>query len=221
MGYLPKARTEHLVTERVGDELVIYDQVSHVAHCLAPEAVAVWECCDGDRTVEEIAHQLVVSQAVVEHAVAALAEQKLLEQDLGHLPVYSRRQAAAKLAKAGRVAFVASLIYSVDVGTAAAAASHLAAGCIVLACSSSGDLCGTEGLTGTNSACASSWCYCTFPGGSLRCATEKGRANPGPGPGNCRGDTINCSLDRQCCGNRCLPGSGTGQGCQPALVNPC
>ena len=68
------------MSERVGDELVIYDQVSHVAHCLAPEAVAVWECCDGDRTMGEIAHQLTVSHEVVEHAVAALAEQGLLEQ---------------------------------------------------------------------------------------------------------------------------------------------
>lgn len=199
------------MSEPVADELVIYDEVRHVAHCLAPEAVAVWACCDGDRSTEEIAHHLTVSPKLVEHALAALAEQGLLEQGHGHLAVYSRRQAAVKLAKAGRVAFVASLIYSVDVGTAAAAASHLAAGCIVSVCGSCNSttgcaLCNTNN-TAMNSMCASGRCYCSTSGTDrLRCAIGTG----------CRRDAQSCTSNGQCCGNLCT--TGFPRTCQPASV---
>lgn len=189
----PKARTEHLIWERVGEELVIYDQVSHVAHCLAPDAVAVWEHCDGRLTEAEIADRLTVDPAVVHRAVDALEERALLEERPA--PGYSRRQAAVKVAKA---AFVASLVYSVDVGTAAAAASHLAAGCAVRTCGSCNNtncaLCHNEGATDTNPACASGFCYCSISGiNMLRCSI--GRV--------CQGDLIPCSRDSDCCGNRC------------------
>ena len=76
----PKARTEQLISERIDDELVIYDQLNHVAHCLSHDAVLVWEHCDGRLTETEIADRLTLSLEVVERAVAALDERGLLDE---------------------------------------------------------------------------------------------------------------------------------------------
>ena len=130
----PQARTEQLISERIDDELVVYDQLNHVAHCLSREAVCVWAHCDGRLTETEIADRLTVSVEVVERAVATLEERGLLDD--GPVPAsgYSRRQAAVRLARIGGAALAGPLVYSIDVGSAAAAASHLAAGCPVTAC---------------------------------------------------------------------------------------
>src|SRR5271165_3088301 len=103
----PKARTEHLVLERIGDEVVIYDRVNHIAHCLSPDAVAVWELCDGGLSEAEIATELGVSSDMVGCAVGSLRECRLLDPDPVPDPGYSRRQAATKLARIGGAALAA------------------------------------------------------------------------------------------------------------------
>jgi hypothetical protein len=37
-GSLPRARRDGLLEETVGEELLLYDQESHTAHCLSPNA---------------------------------------------------------------------------------------------------------------------------------------------------------------------------------------
>jgi Coenzyme PQQ synthesis protein D (PqqD) len=54
----PESRKEQLLTQRVGDELVIYDERTHEAHRLNRTAAAVWEQADGVRTVPELASSL-------------------------------------------------------------------------------------------------------------------------------------------------------------------
>ena len=51
-GSLPRARKEGLLEEAVGEELLLYDQDSHTAHCLSPIAACVWRHCDGERDVD-------------------------------------------------------------------------------------------------------------------------------------------------------------------------
>lgn len=55
---LPVARTEKLLVQEVENELVVYDQETNAAHCLKPVAAIVWHYCDGQNTVEDIAHFL-------------------------------------------------------------------------------------------------------------------------------------------------------------------
>jgi hypothetical protein len=43
---------------RLGDELLVYVPRSDTAHALNRSAAAIWELCDGTRTVEEISQQL-------------------------------------------------------------------------------------------------------------------------------------------------------------------
>ncbi len=197
MRYRPTARTEHLVRERIDDELVIYDQVNHVAHCLSHDAVLVWEQCEGRLTETEIAHQLTLSLEVVQRAIAALEERGLLE-DGAAASGYSRRQAAIRIARIGGAALAGPLVYSIDVGSAAAAASHLAAGCPITACTGVTS-CPGSGTIGTNSTCASGRCYCSTinVGGAgqnqLRCAISS----------SCRADNATCTTNGTCCGGLC------------------
>lgn len=112
---LPRARTEGVITEPVDGELVVYDKVNHTAHCLAPGAASVWERCDGLASPAEIAQALGVPAATVDQALTELRDCGLLDEPPALPDAYSRRQAVARIAKVGGVAFTAPLIYSVVV----------------------------------------------------------------------------------------------------------
>jgi hypothetical protein len=51
----PRARRAQLIIEELPDELLVYDQKSHRAHCLNASAASVFRSADGSRTVAEIA----------------------------------------------------------------------------------------------------------------------------------------------------------------------
>ncbi|MBD2482468.1 PqqD family peptide modification chaperone [Planktothrix sp. FACHB-1365] len=55
---IPVARTENLLLQDIGNELIIYDQDNNSSHCLTPLAVRVWELSNGQNTVNDIAHKL-------------------------------------------------------------------------------------------------------------------------------------------------------------------
>lgn len=81
----PTARSEGLLTELVGDELVIFDGATNEAHALKPLAAAVFAAADGATPVSELAsaaslrlgHDVAVSQ--VEGALEELESAALLE----------------------------------------------------------------------------------------------------------------------------------------------
>ncbi|NNE67104.1 MAG: PqqD family protein [Pyrinomonadaceae bacterium] len=51
----PKARTDQIVQQPAGDELLIYDLRKNVAHNLDASAAEIWKLCDGNRSVSAIA----------------------------------------------------------------------------------------------------------------------------------------------------------------------
>jgi hypothetical protein len=119
-----KARSEGIISEQIGAELVVYDHDSQVAHCLSEASALVWKHCDGRSSCDDLARQLgldpdVVARSLVELGTCGL----LLEPDAPAEAGYSRREATARLAKWGGLAFSAPLIYSVAIGPASAAAS--------------------------------------------------------------------------------------------------
>lgn len=59
---LPKARSEGIISKEVGGELLVYDCVRDLAHCLNETAAAVWNLCDGRTSVREISERLAVSR---------------------------------------------------------------------------------------------------------------------------------------------------------------
>jgi hypothetical protein len=81
----PIARSERLLVETVGDETVIYDQETQVAHALKPLAAAVYMYANGENSAAEIAElasyrlERQITAAEVAEAIAQLAELNLLE----------------------------------------------------------------------------------------------------------------------------------------------
>lgn len=131
----PRLRADGLIIHELPDELLVYDKVRDLAHCLNDTAAFVWRACDGQRTPEEIARKLTtqlavaVPEDVVWLALTQLEEIHLLEQQ-GTVPAsfagMSRRQVARSLGLTAAVAL--PLITSILVPTPAQAATCLAPG---------------------------------------------------------------------------------------------
>jgi Coenzyme PQQ synthesis protein D (PqqD) len=90
----PQARRHELVSQEVGDELVIYDERIHSAHRLNRTAAAIWRLADGQRTIEELARQLHETLDVPEDEdLVYLALEELAKADLlvGEVPFERER----------------------------------------------------------------------------------------------------------------------------------
>ena len=72
-------RTAGLLTQRVGDELLVYSSSSENAHALNATAADVFEAIDDATPIEQLAPQL--ERPIVELAVAELADAGLIELD--------------------------------------------------------------------------------------------------------------------------------------------
>lgn len=124
---LPRARRDGLLVETVGEELLIYDESSHTAHCLSLIAACVWRHCNGERDVTELAELAEVSESLVANALHELREKDLLDAepqltqstDSG----VSRREAIGQAARYGVAAVAGSLIVSATAATPAMASS--------------------------------------------------------------------------------------------------
>jgi hypothetical protein len=50
----PRARQDQVLTEVVGNEVVVYDEARHQAHRLNGAAAIVWRHCDGQHSVPDL-----------------------------------------------------------------------------------------------------------------------------------------------------------------------
>lgn len=70
----PVARRERLIVQELPGEVLVYDLERHKAHCLNGTAAAVWQRCDGRRSVAEIG-QLLAGGPKAEELVQATVEE--------------------------------------------------------------------------------------------------------------------------------------------------
>jgi hypothetical protein len=163
--YRPAARRDGILSERLDDELLVFDTAAERAHSLNPTATRVFEACDGTASVAEIAAALELEVAVIEMSLDTLAKNGLLR---GPTPVLvlgrSRRELLRRAAVAGGAASVAlPIIRSIAVPTMAMAS--------VICAPSRTQLCGgpTDPARPTGSYCsAASYCQ---PGAAGRKTT--------------------------------------------------
>ena len=116
----PLARKSDIVAENLPEEVVLYDKTNNKVHCLNKTAAAIWESCDGTRTVEDLA-QVVEAKlgAPTDRKLVLLALEELEKADLMEagssvVPdagLTSRREAVGKIAMAGS-ALVATIVAS-------------------------------------------------------------------------------------------------------------
>jgi hypothetical protein len=120
---MPKKATR-LLWEPIGDELLVYSSSKQEASCLNGLARRVFERCDGQTTLQEVAHEL-ACELGVEEAMQTLElsliqlQKKSLVQDWAGLPT-SRRKV---LGHVGQALLALPFITSVAAPSAAAAAS--------------------------------------------------------------------------------------------------
>jgi hypothetical protein len=168
-GPLPRARQDGLLEEAVGEELLLYDQESHTAHCLSPVAACVWRHCDGEHDLARLAQLVGASEDLVADALHELRAKDLLDAEpqlVGSaVPGESRREAIVRAARYGAAATAGSMIVSATAATPAMASSEEA----VASCRP-----GNEGET---------CCLCTTGGGwsglaSKEVCEEQGHCGP-------------------------------------------
>lgn len=126
---LPKARKEKLIIKEVDNETLVYDLENDQAHCLNSTAARVWQLCDGQSSVTEIAQLLVerpetkADETIVWLALDQLHKFNLLEQAFT-APAYfagmSRRQWVRNV---GFAAIALPVIVSIAAPTAQAQGS--------------------------------------------------------------------------------------------------
>ena len=131
----PRARQEHLIVQEMPDEVLVYDQDRHLAHCLNLTAALVWKNCNGTNSIARIAAlvgrelQAPVPEEVVILALDQLRKDQLLAPDAvlpAPLNSVSRRAMIRTLGIGAAVALPA--IISLTAPTPAAAATGLAPG---------------------------------------------------------------------------------------------
>jgi hypothetical protein len=127
----PCARSEDLIVEELGEELLVYDMKSDRGHCLSPMAARVWRRCDGRTSAKDMSAELDLDPDAVGRALDELTACKLLQPtpELSVVAVSgagaTRREVATRLVKAGAVAAAAPLIVSVAAPTPAQAQTAL------------------------------------------------------------------------------------------------
>ena len=56
--FLPSARKSKLLVRELAEEVLVYDEETHHAHCLNRMAALVWKHCDGETPVSGIAERV-------------------------------------------------------------------------------------------------------------------------------------------------------------------
>ena len=124
------ARNEELVVQDLADEVLVYDLKNHKAYCLNKTAAFIWNHCDGQTAVEDIAKMMEqewdtpVSDDAVWFALNKLSKAELLQERIT-LPEakagMSRRSAVRRLGFGALLAI--PVVMSIVTPTPAAAAS--------------------------------------------------------------------------------------------------
>jgi hypothetical protein len=184
-GRKPIARSEQLIVEELGDELLIYDLVENRAHSLSSTAAMVWRSCDGETTVNALGADLGLDADTLARALSELDDCNLLEAAPAASGGYTRRDMSIKTAKLGAAIAAVPLIVSVVAPTAAQAVTETFCQKISVSTNGCGE-CHTFGC-----------CCCEPPGGTAKpchadCVTSPD-CNIGVQP-NCNGSTPNCKL---------------------------
>jgi hypothetical protein len=154
---LPLARTDDLVVEELGAELLVYDKLTNTAHSLNATAARVWRACDGYTNTDVLSTKLEMDSETLEQALYELENTSLMvaTPQLGH----TRREMTVKMAKYGAAASI-PFIYSALGPVPLAAATPTPQQCLFYSagdCNSCSNICGCccccQGCSNFNSSC--------------------------------------------------------------------
>ena len=162
---MPVARSDQLLTMKLGDEIVVYDAKKYRAHLLNRTANLIWQNCDGKTTITQLAALLKDNLETAEaDEVLSLTLYKLGEAGLlsnykvirSEMFNRSRREALQKLKQAIIPLALLPVVKSVVAPTAMAASS----GRVVTCCCRDG---GKETCVTRTCQTISPLCNCSDP----------------------------------------------------------
>jgi len=161
MKNFPKSRSKDLVVQEFEKETLIYDLKTNKAFCLNEAAAGVWQQCDGQRSLAEIANALSakykdsVPEEFVYLALERFGKNDLLEVPLETAGKFEAMERRAMIKKIGLTTAIAlPVISSIVAPTALQAASLIGLGGV---CSTSPQCangnCVPDGIFGATPAC--------------------------------------------------------------------
>jgi hypothetical protein len=125
----PKARKNKLIVKELSNEVLIYDENNHQAHCLSETAALVWKFCDGRTSIPKMRQLLekemsvTVPEQTVWLALKQLEGSRLLDVSVAPQTRFPRTSRRAVMRNMGIAAVALPLITSVRTAAAVAAAS--------------------------------------------------------------------------------------------------
>jgi hypothetical protein len=125
----PQAKTDGVVVEHLADEVLVYDLKRDRAHCLNVTAARVWEKCDGQRTIRQIASEVVKGEEEAGEEVVWLAVEELSRAGLMEEKIKRSSGGISRREVIKRIAVGAAIGVPVVTSIVAPTASH-AANCI-------------------------------------------------------------------------------------------
>jgi hypothetical protein len=153
----PQSRRSGLLIRELPDELLVYDQEQHRAHCLNRTAALVFRNADGTRTAAELARLPGANEEVVTLALEQLAASGLLDAGASRADPeilgagMSRRDVARRVGLAAAILLpaVASIVAPTPAEAAATCVTTCAGATVGTPCTSVGASPCTETCLGT------------------------------------------------------------------------
>lgn len=122
MNRLPIARTENIVVQKAGSDLLIYDLVSHKAYSLNETSRIVFEACDGRTSFDTLIQNHAFTDDLIYLTLDMLRDEKLIQSRPDyHFDRLSRRAVIRRIGLSSLVAL--PMIASIIAPRAAAALS--------------------------------------------------------------------------------------------------
>jgi Coenzyme PQQ synthesis protein D (PqqD). len=158
--FRPLARSEEIITKRIDGELLVYNRLRDEAHCLNETAAAIWKCCDGRTTPNEIAGLLsketgsTIDEKVIWLGLDELRRKHLLMETLANPArtrglTLSRREAIRRIGLGAAIAL--PVIVTITAPTPAQAGTCKHNG---VTCSTGADCCSGTCVPGSPPKCA-------------------------------------------------------------------
>lgn len=145
--FYPIARTDDVLSTKVGEELVVFNTVTNSASCLDALTTAVWAACDGKSNVSMLLDSVIRSghidatEQIIRMAIEQMANADLLAEP-DDTPVLSEndvsRRKALSMFRAGAMTAL-PMVASLSIQPALAQASCVSLGG---SCNNDGDCCG-------------------------------------------------------------------------------
>lgn len=183
----PQARTKNIVVRELENEILVYDLTENKAFCLNPTSALIWQACDGERSIEEIADlvgeklKAPVSEEIIRLALYQLGKDRLLEENFESFSIFpggaNRRELIRKIGAGSLVALpiISSLVAptAAQIGSATCGGACQCPNATTNFCSpASGPNCNNlSPQTGT----ASTSCRCRGPFGAPGSGTTSGQ----------------------------------------------